>query len=692
MPLDSDDRLEIVHSACPHDCPSTCALEVERLSSTRIGRVRGAKDNDYTSGVVCAKVARYAERVHHPDRLQRPLRRVGEKGEGIGAFEPISWEDALDETAERLLEVEQRFGPEGVWPYFYAGTMGLVQRDGIERLRHAKRYSRQASTICVTLADTGWKAGTGIKRGVDAREIKHSDLVVVWGCNPVNTQVNLMTHISRARKSRGARFVVVDPYRTGTAEQADLHLAVRPGTDGALAAAMIHQILKDGSEDRDYLQRFTDWDAELEAHFGDCSPAWAATITGLDESVIVDFARLYGSTRRSFIRAGHGFSRSRNGAASMHAVSCLPAVTGAWRYEGGGAFYGQTDLYRLDRTLTEGLDVKDRSVRLLDQSRIGPILEGDKGDLGDGPPIKALFIQNTNPISVCPDSGSVARGFSRDDLFVCVHEQFMTETAAVADIVLPATTFLEHDDFYIASGHTFLQVTRAVIEPFAECRSNHEVVCELARRLGAQHPGFEMTAWEVIDHTLRASGLPGAEVIHANHWHDCAKSFDEMHFLNGFETADRRFHFKADWSRFGKAHNVMPVLPGFFDFIDHASDEHPFRLVTAPARSYLNSTFTETKGSQKREARPRVKIHPEAAEALGIENGTSVRLGNGRGTVVIEAELFDGLQPDVLVVESIWPHTAFAEGRGINHLVSAEAGPPLGGAVFHDTAVWARKV
>jgi anaerobic selenocysteine-containing dehydrogenase len=691
MPLDAETRPEVLHSTCPHDCPSTCALEVERLSPTQIGRVRGAKSNDYTSGVVCAKVGRYAERVHHPDRLSTPLRRVGEKGMGIEAFEPISWDDALDEVSERLLGVEQRHGAEAVWPYFYAGTMGLVQRDGIERLRHVKRYSRQASTICVTLADTGWKAGTGIKRGVDAREIKHSDLVVVWGCNPVHTQVNIMTHISRARKTRGAKFAVVDPYRTGTADQADIHLAVRPGTDGALAAAMVHQILKEGLADRDYLRDFTDWDDELEAHFESCSPEWAAAITGLDEAAIIDFARLYGSTKRSFIRAGHGFSRSRNGAASMHAVSCLPAVTGAWRYEGGGAFYGQVELFRLDKSLIEGLDVKDRSVRILDQSRIGPILEGDKRDLGDGPPIHALFIQNTNPVSVCPDSGAVARGFARDDLFVCVHEQFMTETAAMADIVLPATTFLEHDDVYIASGHTFLQVTRKIIEPYAESRSNHDVLRGLARRLGASHPGFEMTEWEIIDHLLKASGLPDAETVHANHWHDCAGTFEDMHFLNGFETKDRRFHFKPDWSRFGRDHAVMPALPGYFDVIDHANEEHPFRLVTAPARSYLNSTFTETPGSRAREERPRVKIHPRTARELGIEEGMPVRLGNRQGTVVVEAELFDGLQPHVLVVESIWPNAAFAEGRGINHLVSADPGPPMGGAVFHDTAVWARK-
>jgi len=329
-------------------------------------------------------------------------------------------------------------------------------------------------------------------------------------------------------------------------------------------------------------------------------------------------------------------------------------------------------------------------VRKLDQSRIGPILTGDPTDLGAGPPVRALFIQNTNPMCVCPELGKVRAGFGRDDLFVCVHEQFLTETAAMADIVLPATTFLEHDDVYIASGHTFLQVTRKVIEPLAECRSNHEVICGLAERLGARHPGFGMSAWEIIDATLKASGLPDAETVHAAHWHDCALDFESSHFLNGFGTSDGRFRFKPDWRSLGRDDARMPALPDHLDIIDAADDEHPFRLVAAPARSYLNTSFTETPGSRKREGRPEVMVHPEDCRALGIEAGARVRLGNRLGSVVVHARPFDGLQRGVLVVESIWPNAAFEEGIGINALVSADAGPPRGGAVFHDTAVWLR--
>ncbi len=385
MPLDQ--TIEFLPSACPHDCPSTCALEVERLDSHHIGRVRGAAANGYTDGVICAKVARYAERVHHPDRLTTPLIRVGDKGAGPQAFRPISWDQALDAVAEGLTRAEQRHGAEAVWPYFYAGTMGLVQRDGIERLRHVKRYSRQHSTICNTLADAGWMAGAGVKRGVDPREMADAELIVMWGGNPVSTQINVMTHIAKARKRRRAKLVVIDPYRTGTAAQADQHLALRPGTDGALACAVMHVLFRDGHADRAYLDRYTDAPADLEAHLKTRTPDWAAAITGLDAEEIEAFARLYGETKRSYLRLGYGFTRSRNGAANLHAASSLPAVTGAWQHQGGGALYSNSGLYPLDVTLIEGRDVIDRSVRKLDQSRIGPILTGDRHDLGDGPPV-----------------------------------------------------------------------------------------------------------------------------------------------------------------------------------------------------------------------------------------------------------------------------------------------------------------
>ena len=679
---------DLVPSVCPHDCPSACALKVERIDGRRIGRVRGASRQSYTQGVVCAKVARYAERQHHPGRLSRPLRRVGEKGVGEAAFAPISWDEALDEVAEQLTRATQRHGSESVWPYFYAGTMGLVQRDGIHRLRHAMRYSREHLSICSMLSDAGWLAGVGVRRGVDGREMAKSDLIVVWGGNPVSTQVNVMTHIATARKERGAKLVVVDPYRTASAQQADLHLAPLPGTDGALACAVMRVLFREGYADRGYMARYTDDPDGLEAHLAMRDPAWAARITGLSEDEIIEFARLYGRTRRSYIRVGYGFSRSRNGAAQLFAVTCLPAVTGAWAHEGGGALYSNHGLVTLDRSLVEGLDLFDPTTRILDQSRIGPVLTGDPRDIGDGPPVTALFIQNTNPMVVAPESGLVHRGFQRPDLFVCVHEQFMTETAAMADIVLPATTFLEHDDFYTAGGHAYLQIARAVLPPHGECRSNHEVICGLAERLGARHPGFAMSAIELIDRTLRLSGLPGVADFPEGGSLDCCPPFATSHFLDGFGHADKKFHFRADWRALGPEHAQLPPFPDHVAVIDEGDPERPFRLVAAPSRSFLNTSFNNTPSSIAREGRPTALVHPEVLEGLSLGDGDRVRIGNRRGSVVVHARGFDGLQKRVVIVEGLWPNHAFEEGIGINLLTSADPGLPRGGAVFHDTSVW----
>ena len=682
--------LDIVHTVCPHDCPSACALAVERIDGVRIGRVRGAEGQSYTQGVVCAKVARYAERQHHPERLSVPLRRVGEKAGGRDAFRPITWDDALDAVAERLTRAAQLHGAEAVWPYYYAGTMGRVQRDGINRLRHAMGYSGELLTICNFLTDAGWLAGTGVKRGVDAREIAKSDLIVVWGGNPVSTQINVMTHIAQARKERGAKLVVVDPYRTGTAEIADAHLAPLPGTDGALACAVMHVLFAEGYADRAYLARYADDPVGLEAHLETRDPAWASRITRLGAAEIVDFARLYGRTRRSFIRVGYGFSRSRNGAVQMFAVTCLPTVTGAWQYEGGGAHYSNHGALPLDLTLIEGLDVVDPSTRMLDQSRIGPVLCGDKRDLGDGPPVTALFIQNTNPMVVAPESGLVHQGFRRDDLFVCVHEQFLTETAQMADIVLPATSFLEHDDIYTAGGHHFLQIGRAMLLPHGECRSNHEVICGLAERLGARHPGFQMTAFELIEETLRASGLPGPSAFEEGVWLDCWPGFETGHFLDGFAHPDGKFHFRADWTALGAEYRGLPLFPDHVAVIDDGDPGRPFRLVPAPSRSFLNTSFNNLESGIAREGRPTALVHHDALAALGIADGGRIRIGNRKGSVVVHARGFDGMQPRVVIVEGLWPNHAFEEGIGINLLTSADPGLPGGGAVFHDTSVWVR--
>ncbi len=672
-------------SVCPHDCPSVCSLQLEVAADGRLGKVRGG-EQPYTDGVICAKVARYAERANHPERLMHPLRRSGPKGSG--KFEIIGWDLALDLVAENLNRAIEKLGPETVWPYHYAGTMGLVQRAALRRLGHLSGWSRQHETFCVALSDAGWQAGVGAKHGVDAREVVDSELIVVWGGNPVHTQINFMHWVQKARRRTGAKLVVVDPYRTATAEKADVHLMLRPGTDGALACAVMHVLLRDGLADRDYLARLTDFSSAVERHLESRTPEWAAGITGLSAEQIVAFARLYGATRRSFMRIGYGFTRQRNGAAAMHAVSCLPAVTGAWQEKGGGALYGQSAIYGLERRFLNGLDRLVPAARQLDMSALGAVLSGDPGALRGGPPVTAMLVQNTNPAVVAPESLAVRQGLLREDLFLCVHEQFMTDTARLADVVLPATMFAEHDDLYQASGHTFLQVAKAILEPPGECSSNHDFIGQLAGRLGVAHPAFGMNAMAVVDQVLAASGKPGADDVLRQGWLDCTLPFKKAHFLAGFGHPGGRFRFSPDWAAIGPDHAVMPAMPDHLDVIESASLETPFRLVPAPARHFLNSTFTETEKSRIGEGRPTVLVHPDTAKAIGVADGSLVCLGNRRGSVRLHARLFDGVQPTTLVVESQWPSASFVDGIGINALVGAAPGFPNGGAAYHDTAVW----
>jgi anaerobic selenocysteine-containing dehydrogenase len=693
--------IKIGHSACPHDCPSTCALDVELLGPDRIGRVHGAKDNSYTAGVVCAKVARYADRVHHPDRLLKPLIRSGAKGEGN--WKESSWEAALDLVAEKFIAAEEKHGSETVWPYFYAGTMGLVQRDGIERLRHAKKYSGFFGSICTNLAWTGYVMGTGSLRGSDPREMAKSDCVVIWGTNAVVTQVNVMTHAMRARKERGAKIVVIDVYENATVKQADMGLVLKPGTDGALACAVMHVLFRDGLADRAYLEKYTDDPKGLEAHLADKTPEWAASITGLSVEEIEAFARLVGTTKKTFFRLGYGFSRQRNGPVNMHAALSIAAVTGCWQYEGGGAFHSNSGVLKLDTGLLEGAKLRNPKIRYLDHSRIGPVLMGHEDALFGGPPVTALLIQNTNPANVAPQQRLVKQGFLREDLFTCVHEQFMTDTAKLADVVLPATMFLEHDDIYKGGGNQHITLGPKVIEPPPGPRTNHFVIEELGKRLGVGYmPGFGLTEREHIDIMLAKRGM-NFEALEARRWVDLQPDFETAHFLKGFGHPDGKYRFRPEWvggfapnrppKVMGKAfgpYDRLPQFPDHVDLIEVADEKHPFRLATSPARNFLNSSFTETPVSKDKEGRPQLLIHPTDAEALGLADGDRVEIGNERGEVVLHANLFDGLKRGVVIAEGIWPNSAHERGEGINVLTGADAPAPYSGAAVHDNKVWVR--
>ncbi len=695
-------KSRIGHTACPHDCPSTCALDVEIGADGRIGRMRGSADNSYTAGVICAKVARYAERLYHPDRLLTPKRRAGAKGAGL--WQDIGWDDALDEIANAFVKAEAKHGSEAVWPYFYAGTMGWVQRDSIERLRFAKRYSGFFDTICVNMAWTGFVMGTGSLRGPDPREMAKSDCVVIWGTNAVVTQVNVMTHAIRARKERGAKIVVIDIYDNATMKQADMGLIVRPGTDAALACAVMHVAFRDGYADRAYMATFADDPAGLEAHLRTRTPEWAAAITGLSVEEIEAFARLVGETKKTYFRLGYGFTRQRNGAAAMHAATSIATVLGSWQYEGGGAFHNNADIYRMDKSELMGTAMEDPSIRVLDQSRLGRILTGDPEALAGGPPVTAMLVQNTNPVNVMPEQRLVKRGFEREDLFVAVQEHFMTETAELADIVLPATMFVEHDDIYRGGGQSHALFGPKLVEPPETVRTNLFVIEELAKRLGvADRPGFGLTERQMIDRILEKSGRGTLGELEENRWIDCQPDFETAHFLDGFGHPDKRFRFRPDWTGTPTPtspppsvgalgpHHALPIFPDHVELIESADEVHPFRLATSPARNFLNSSFTEMPTSRQKEGRPELLISALDASGLGVEPGDVVTLGNPRGTVRLHARITDAVRPGVVIAEGLWPNRDHLDGEGINVLTGADPVAPYGGAAVHDTKVWIRK-
>ncbi|MBB3310885.1 anaerobic selenocysteine-containing dehydrogenase [Rhizobium sp. BK196] len=695
-------KSRIGHTACPHDCPSTCALEVDITEDGRIGRIRGANDHSYTSGVICAKVARYAERLYHPDRLMHPLRRTGAKG--AGQWQQISWDDALDEIAEAFVKAEAKDGSEAIWPYFYAGTMGWVQRDSIERLRHAKRYSGFFSSICTNPAWTGFTMATGMLRGPDPREMARTDCVVIWGTNAVATQVNVMTHAIKSRKERGAKIVVVDIYDNPTMKQADMALIVKPGTDAALACAVMHIAFRDGYADRDYMAKYADDPAGLEAHLKAKTPEWAAAITGLSVEEIEAFGKLVGTTKKTFFRLGYGFTRQRNGAVAMHAAASVATVLGSWQYEGGGAFHSNSDIFRMNNAELTGKSMKDDGIRMIDQSQIGRALTGDAVALRDRGPVTAMLIQNTNPVNIAPEQRLVKQGFARDDLFVAVHEQFMTETAEMADIVIPATMFVEHEDIYRAGGQNHILLGPKLVEPPETVRTNLFVIEELAKRLGvSDRPGFGFTAREMVDRVLAASNLPDYDHFLEHKWFDRQPAFEDAHYLNGFAHADGKFHFRPDWIN-GASPNKppasvgtlgpyaeLPPFPDQVDVIELADPEHPFRLATSPARNFLNSSFTETRTSRQKEGRPEVMINPVDAEANGVGDGDLVRIGNVRGDLRIHARVTIEVKPGVLIAEGLWPNKAHVDGEGINVLTGADPVAPYGGAAVHDNKVWLRK-
>jgi len=676
---------EIRHSVCPHDCPSQCALTVT-VDGGRVTEVAGDAAHPFTQGVICGKVHDYAERLYAPTRVLTPLRRVGAKGEG--RFEPIGWDAAIEEIARQWRRIIDRWGGEAILPFSYAGTLGLLHYWAGHPLFHALGASQLDRTICVTTAYSGWMATLGTVAGNDAEQMVGSDLVVLWGINASYTHINLMSLVKQARQ-RGAFIACIDPYRTQTAKKADLYLQPRPGTDGALALGMMHVLIGEGLVDHDYVQRATLGYADLAQHVKQYDPERVAAITGLAPDVIVDFARRYGATKASFLRVGIGLSRHDNGGGTCRAIACLPALTGAYAHPSGGALLSSTRSFGLDLAALERRDLMPKPVpRTINMVRLGRALT----DPGLSPPVQALYVYNSNPASVVPNQELVLRGLAREDLFTVVHEQHLTDTTDYADIVLPATTSMEHVDLYKSFGHLYVQLAEPVVEPVGESRSNWQVVRQLARAMGLSDPHFYKDEPELVREVL-ASGDPSVAGITYERLKDersvrLSVGRPYLPFADGAPTPSGKVEFVSGSTATGG----LPSLPTYVPLVEGPENEilarrYPLQCIVPPNRFFLNSSFSQSDLLRRRQRGPSVLLHPEDARSRGIADGDAVVVRSARGQARFAATVTEDTRPGLAVIEGIWWSKHQAGARGVNVITDDRVADIGGGPALHSNLV-----
>ncbi len=698
----------VVRAACPHDCPDTCAMLVT-VEDGRAVEVRGDPDHPYTAGGLCVKVNNYLDRVYDPARVLFPLRRTGPKGSG--RFERVSWDDALDEIAARFRAAIDESGPESVMPVSYLGTQGILNGLNVGDPFFARLGATVAErTYCDSGSCTAYAMTIGDTAGVDPESLVHSRFVLVWACNVMSTNLHLWPYIREAR-ARGAKVVVVDPVRTRTAAAADQHIAIRPGTDGALALSMAHVVIAEGLTDDDYVERYTVGYPEFAERVAQYTPEWAETETGVPAETIRQLAREYAAGQPSVIRIGVAVERHAGGGQAVRALACLPALVGAWRRPGGGilqlplwAFPVNWGAFLHPELLTPG-------TRVVNQFLLGAALDGD---LPAGPPIRALMVYNSNPVVVCPDQDRLVRGLQREDLFTVVSEQFMTDTAEYADIVLPATTQLEQDDVMFSWGHLFVTYNHRSIDPLGEAVPNTELFRRLAARMGFDEPVFRRTDAEMI-----------AEAFDWSHPHMAGITVDSLkergwqrlnvpppdeyapHAAGGFPTASGKVELLASAAAGGNF--VVPLfrqgstdhqpgqpvdpLPHYVSPRESAQGDpelaarYPLNLLTPKSHAYLNSSFASHDFHRRVQKESALVIHPDDAAARGITDGAEVQVFNDRGRFTVVARLDPTLLPGV-VVSSMGGWRKHSRAGATLAAVNPTAFADLGNApTFSDTLV-----
>ena len=636
----------------------------------------GDPDHAFTQGFLCAKVNHYLERVYSPDRVLFPMKRVGPKGEG--KFRRITWDEALDTIASRFRAVIDVHGPQAILPYSYAGNMGLLSYGSMDRrFFGALGATLLERTICSSAGGAGLAATVGRSIGFDPEAIVHARLIVAWGANIVSSNVHLWPFIEEARL-RGAKLVVVDPYRSRTAERADQHIALLPGTDAALALGVMHVVFRDGLEDADYIARYTEGIDAVRAEAAQWTPESTAQVTGLDAGVIEGFAREYATVRPSAIRLNYGLNRHAGGGTAVRVIATLPALVGAWRDVGGGVLLSTSGTFPTAGAALERPDLVPKGTRSLNMSRIGHILNDSTLD----PPIGAIFVYNANPVAVAPDSESVRAGFAREDLFTVVHELFMTDTADFADVVLPATTTLEHYDIHKAYGHLYLSLSKPAIEPLGESRPNTEVFRQLAARMGLDHPALR----ESDEEMARAA-------MDWSHPHLRGVDFDRLEREGSVRLAVGQPFAPFAEGNFPTPSGRCRLHAGYVPPRENASSNpglarrYPLAFISPPAHHFLNSTFSAQPVFVRRESEPTLTMNPQDAAARGIVDGQQVRTFNDRGSFLASARVSDDARPGVVVGLSIWWAKMCPGGRNANAVTSQEITDLGGGATFYDVLV-----
>jgi anaerobic selenocysteine-containing dehydrogenase len=689
MPLDASEpaNREIVRAACPHDCPDTCAMLVT-VEHGRAVDIRGASDHPPTGGTLCTKVARYLERTYSPDRLRYPMRRVGAKGEG--RFKRISWDEALDEIAARFKAIATSAdGPQAILPYSYAGTMGLLQGSSMDRrFFHRLGASLLDRTIGATAGKAGWAAVIGASIGMDLEEYAASQLILLWGSNPIASHLHFWTRAQEAKR-RGAKLIAIDPYRSATADKCHEHIALLPGTDAALAFGLMHVLIDESLVDRDYVDRYTIGYDALAQRVREWPPARVAATCGIRAEQVVSLARDYGSIKPAAIRLNYGMQRVHGGGNAVRAVACLPALVGAWRNPAGGALLSSSGTFPVDRSALERPDLIHGAPRTINMSTIGDALTRI-----DDPPIRAIYVYNSNPVAVAPQSSRVVAGFSRDDLFCVVHEIFRTDTADYADILLPATTQLEQTDVHSSYGHLYAVANNPAIAPIAEALPNTEVFRRLAARMGFSEPCFRDSDDDMAREAYRAQDLHGIGID----WEALkAAGFKRLNlprpyapFAEGrFPTPSGKCEF---WSQTLADQGDDP-LPAYLPPRESAASNpalaarYPLGFISPPARNFLNSSFANLPAFLAEEKTPHLDIHPDDASARGIESGDRVRVFNDRGSLLVTARVTDRARAGVVVAPSIWWRRLAPGGENAN-AVTSQALTDLGRApTFYDCLV-----